>query len=246
MSTQVVLLMAGAGSRFASVGFRESKPLIPVNGEPMFRRALDSLEGLERATRTTYVVREQQIHDEGIDDVIRQSDADPHIVALPRLTGGAAESAIAAVGALDAHAPVLVLDCDLWFRSASYTRAANSVALGRAADSAVLLTFQASESRYSYVATTSDGRVTSIAEKRVISSHAVGGSYFFSSAAVFAEAADDARADLPASGEAEFYMSAVVRALLRMEKRVSAWPADDYLSFGTPEELRANAAAAGG
>jgi len=39
----IVIPMAGRGSRFQQVGYRDPKPLIPVLGKPMIERVIDNL-----------------------------------------------------------------------------------------------------------------------------------------------------------------------------------------------------------
>ena len=39
----ILIPMAGAGSRFADQGYTVTKPLIPVNGVPMILKAVQSL-----------------------------------------------------------------------------------------------------------------------------------------------------------------------------------------------------------
>ena len=45
----IVIPMAGAGSRFAREGYVDPKPLIPVEGVPMIRLVIENLAGVERA-----------------------------------------------------------------------------------------------------------------------------------------------------------------------------------------------------
>lgn len=231
--------MAGRGSRFSSAGYEESKPLIDVDGRPMFMAALGSVSGL--APRPVIaVVREEQIHRERIDERIRAEVPDAEIVVLPRMTRGAAESARAATSVLDPARPVVVLDCDLEFRSTEYDSRVDALS---DAPAAVLLTFEAHDPRYSFVRRAADGRVLEIAEKRAISDRAVAGAYGFSSAGLFAEAADAVMGAGLSDGLGEFYMSAVVSELLRRGADVRAATVDSYTSFGTPEELDARVVA---
>ena len=43
----IVVPMAGAGSRFALQGFKDPKPLIPVSGKPMIQWVIDNLTPTE-------------------------------------------------------------------------------------------------------------------------------------------------------------------------------------------------------
>ena len=238
MSVQVILLMAGRGSRFTSAGYDRSKPLIDVDGRPMFAAALASLGALAPLD-VVAVVRDEQVRLERIDARVRTEVPGARIVVLPELTRGAAESARAAVDALDAARPVVVLDCDLEFRSVGYEALVRGL---EGSARAALLTFEAHDARYSFVRSDDGGRVVEIAEKRAISHRAVAGAYGFSSAGLFA-----ASADVVMSGGlgqlGEFYMSAIVAELIRSDVDVRSAVVDSYTSFGTPEELDARAVA---
>jgi 2-C-methyl-D-erythritol 4-phosphate cytidylyltransferase len=61
----IVMPMAGRGSRFANAGFTTPKPLIPVDGRPMFLKALSSFDAIEAPKAYTIIIRKQ--HDEQYD-----------------------------------------------------------------------------------------------------------------------------------------------------------------------------------
>jgi dTDP-glucose pyrophosphorylase len=235
MSCQVVLLMAGLGTRFARAGYTDSKPLIQVAGRPMFERALAGIEPAG-VSRLVVVVRQQQIDEEDIAAKVAALRPEAELVVLPGLTAGAAESALSAVDRLDADRPLVVLDCDLEFSSAAYV--AELAHLEDGAFDALLLTFAASDARYSYVRTAPGSReVLEVAEKRVISNRAVAGAYAFRSPAAFAETVQQVLARGLRAGVAEAYMSEVVHGFLERGRAVRAVDVDRYHSFGTPEEL---------
>ena len=39
----IVIPMAGAGSRFADAGYKDPKPLIPIHGRPMIQVVIENL-----------------------------------------------------------------------------------------------------------------------------------------------------------------------------------------------------------
>ena len=55
-SYQILMPMGGLGSRFAKEGYKTPKPLIEVDGKPMFMRALDSFKPLKNAAHI-FVIR---------------------------------------------------------------------------------------------------------------------------------------------------------------------------------------------
>jgi dTDP-glucose pyrophosphorylase len=232
--------MAGLGTRFARAGHSTSKPLIKVAGRPMFERALAGVAGAG-IDRLVVVVRQQQIDEENIQEKVVSLRPDAEVVVLPGLTAGAAESALSAVELLDPGSPVVVLDCDLEFSSAEYI--AELERLGRGTFDVLLLTFQASDARYSYARTAAgSGKVVEVAEKRVISNRAIAGAYAFRSPAAFVSTVQDLLRDGVRAGVGEAYMSEVVHAYLARGDEVRAVDVDEYHSFGTPEELAASEA----
>lgn len=234
---QVVMPMAGMGSRFASAGWTVPKPLINVGGMPMFERALSSLDGLPLRRRVVLVVQQAHIDEHGIDTAAATALPGVITVAVPALTRGAAETALAAATVLDPEDPLVVMDCDLWFSSKSYNEMVVSAAADPESIAGGLLTFTSRDPRYSYAETRGD-LVVRTAEKVAISDHAITGAYFFSKARYFIEAAQ-AQVASPLEGEPEYYLSSVYNALIKSGRRVSWSSVDSFASFGTPEELAA-------
>ena len=64
----IVIPMAGAGSRFSNAGFKTPKPLIDVQGKPMYQWATNSLP-LEYASRLIFIVREDAFTEQIIADI---------------------------------------------------------------------------------------------------------------------------------------------------------------------------------
>lgn len=84
---QIVVPMAGLGQRFVDAGYRLPKPLVPVDGVPMFVRAV---EELPRADRSVFVVHPEHVRDHQIDAVIARYFPNSRVVVAPGLTRGQA------------------------------------------------------------------------------------------------------------------------------------------------------------
>jgi dTDP-glucose pyrophosphorylase len=235
----VVMPMAGLGTRFAQHGYAASKPLLDVDGEPMFARAMSSLDALPDK-RLVFVVREEQVTTEAITATIRAHFSDSTVVTIPSMTRGAAETALCAGELISPGQPLIVLDCDLYFQSTSYERLALDMTEANAsAVDAALLVFPASHPRYSYVSVDDKGQAREIVEKRVISDKAVAGAYLFARGETFLRSARRVVDGVAEVEHAEMYMSSVVSDVIRDGGVVTTAPVDIYRSFGTPEELAA-------
>jgi NDP-sugar pyrophosphorylase family protein len=234
----VIMPMAGLGSRFAAVGETAPKPLIDVAGVPMFRLALDSVRSEEPNAKLVTIVLAEHQRRVGIADRLAHAEPSAQIAVVPELTGGSLETCLAAEPYLQPDEQVIVLDCDLVFRSPSYFESLRSIGRGQDSAAGVLVSFRSSEPRYSY-AEVVDGRVTRTAEKQPISQNALIGAYGFASAEVFFTAARGIVERNLRTGNGEFYVSSVYNQLIAQGRIVRLSAAEQYWSMGTPEELKA-------
>src|SRR4051794_21799932 len=105
---QLVVPMAGLGSRFAAAGDRGPKPLIPVGGVPMVVRAV---RDLPPASWAVFVVHPDHVAKYGVDEWLSGYFPDCTVVVAPGLTEGQACSVRLAGPALDPNEDVLVAAC---------------------------------------------------------------------------------------------------------------------------------------
>jgi len=96
---QLLMPMAGQGSRFRELT-PVPKPLIPLGGVPMYRRALATLP---RAEKTVLVA---------LEDAAKQLSSSETVVALPSTPPGQALSTEAGLAALAPKGDVVVTACD--------------------------------------------------------------------------------------------------------------------------------------
>lgn len=235
----IIMPMAGEGSRFAKAGWTTPKPLIELRGVPLFQRAIGSvaLPGVEM--KYSFIVRQEHIDKQHIDSLIQDILPEARIFSVLKTTRGAVETCLVAEAAIDDDDAVVVMDCDLEFRSVGYNQLV-SKALSLPADEAdggALVSFESDNLRYSYALVDDDGRVLRTAEKEPISNHALCGAYFFGSGKDFKRIAHQLLDD-GTHGKAEFYVSLLYNYLLAEGKIVRLATMEEYYSYGTPEELK--------
>ena len=235
--------MAGEGSRFARAGWTTPKPLIELNGVPLFQRAISSvaIEGVEM--KYSFIVRQEHIDKQHIDQLIKEILPEAQVFSVLKTTRGAVETCLVAESAIADEDAVVVMDCDLEFRSVRYNElVARALSVpAEDADGGALVSFESDNPRYSYAEIDDEGRVLRTAEKEPISSHALCGSYFFGSGKDFKRIAHQLLDD-GTHGKAEFYVSLLYNYLdnlLAEGKTVRLAPMEEYYSYGTPEELLA-------
>ncbi len=236
---QIVLPMAGLGSRFIGANYSVPKPLIEVDGMPMFKKALTSLERIEVTKNYFFIIRQEHVDSYKLDALILNIIPEATVIILPKLTRGAAESALGAKGMLNPSDGLILLDCDVCFNSPAYDAMVEQTLKNESDIDAGLLTFRANDPRYSYAVVDSHGNVIEIAEKKVISHSAITGAYFFGRAGSFVKAAETLLANPISDTMKEYYISYVYDILLHQGNVVHAVTAEQFASFGTPEELNA-------
>jgi dTDP-glucose pyrophosphorylase len=231
--------MAGEGSRFLKEGWAMPKPLIILNGMPLFMRAIGSVfvEGI--SMKHSFITRQEHIERFHIDEQIRAIIPEANIFSVARTTRGAVETCLMAESVIDEEDAVMVMDCDLEFRSKAFMKGIKDILQlsSTEANGGMLVSFESSEPRYSYAEVDDDMIVKRTAEKEVISSHALCGAYFFSSGKGFLKAAHRLINE-PEFKKPEYYVSLLYNYLLADGETVRLVTMEEYYSYGTPEELR--------
>lgn len=236
-SIQVLMPMGGLGARFRSKGIIMPKPLIDIDGKPMFARSFSSLAPLSPTKAPIVVVRKDDDNRHEMTATIEKELTGARIVRLSENTRGPVESCLAARHLLQDDHSLLVLDSDVYFKSRSYVTAVSNAARLESKTDGVLLYHHSTDPRFGFLELDGHGFVKRTAEKVVISDKAIVGAYFFSKAKAFIEAAERVMAG-PTGPRGEYYLSQIYNALIEHDQaKVLATPADLYLSFGTPEEL---------
>lgn len=235
----IVMPMAGEGSRFANAGWTTPKPLIELNGEPLFKHAISSVAAEGIVLKYSFIVRHEHIEKYGIDAGIKAFLPAANIFSVMKTTRGAVETCLMAESAIADDDAVIVMDCDLEFRSKKFIEIIKEILAQpmEAANGGALVSFESNEPRYSYAALGEDGFVTRTAEKEVISNHALCGAYFFSTGKRFKQIAHQLL-DEPEFKKPEYYVSLLYNYLLADGEKVCLASMEEYYSYGTPEELK--------
>jgi dTDP-glucose pyrophosphorylase len=237
LKLQILMPMGGLGSRFTEKGYAIPKPLISVDGKPMFLKALDSFSPAGNVSNL-FVVRQDQEQQYRLSEQIKASLPEAKISFLKENTRGAVETCWLAKNDIDDKLPIIVADCDIHFQSQDYFNKLQK-AMAAVEPDGLLLTFTSTNPRYSYVEVDEQGKAIRTAEKEVISDHAILGGYFFKSGRLFKELSEEFLSeDLPENLK-EYYISHLFNILLKRGGKVEIARVDSMDIFGTPEELEA-------
>ena len=181
---QLVIPMAGLGSRFSQAGYEVPKPLIEIHGIPMYQVVVNNLMHESVASLTILCPRKWGLSREIVGNNTTR-EVPINIVEVDELTEGPASTVWLAKPHLNLDLPVVVANSDQYIDadlSGFYDR------VSRPGSASVILCMEDSDKKWSYVRQSSEGLVEEVREKQVISNLATVGIYGFSSANVMLEA----------------------------------------------------------
>jgi dTDP-glucose pyrophosphorylase len=230
----IVMPMAGRGSRFTQIGIDAPKPLIDVRGRPMYAWATESLP-LELASRLIFICLQEHLHHRALADDIRSryEQLRPEIISLDGVTEGQACTVLTAAAWIDNDEPLLIYNADTYCRTALSKRL-----LDLPAKVAGLIgAFRAPGDKWSFARIDPGGRVLETAEKRRISDWASTGLYYFRRGRDFVEHARQ-MIDGNERINGEFYVAPVYNRMIAAGAEVFIDPAEEVWVLGTPEDLQ--------
>lgn len=232
----IIMPMAGEGSRFVKAGWSTPKPLIKLEGKPLFLHAIDSVKIDDVPMKYSFIVRKEHIDNFCIDKAIKAILPDANVYFVEKTTRGAVETCLIASEGIDDNDAVVVMDCDLEFTSDKYKDLIHKSLDNPNASGGALVTFSSNSPKYSYAEVGKDGLVIRTAEKEVISNNALCGAYFFVSGKEFKKVANEL-VNAPME-KPELYVSLLFNKLIAKGSPVYIAPMELYRSYGTPEELQ--------
>jgi NDP-sugar pyrophosphorylase family protein len=232
----IVVPMAGRGSRFSDAGYAVPKPAIPIRGMPMVELVAQSLRPA-RAHRFTFLVLKDQVDQFGFDRLLHRIDRSARIVTVDTVTEGAACTVLLARAAIDNDDPLMLANSDQWVDMDidEYLAAVD----GSGADG-LIMTMTADDPKWSYVGLDSRGRVNRVVEKQVISPEATVGIYNFRRGRDFVWAADEMiRQNRRVNNE--FYVAPVYNEMIARGARIDVYSvgsvSERMWGLGTPADL---------
>lgn len=231
----IVMPMAGLGSRFRDAGFNKPKPLIEVRGRPMYAWATESLP-LEKASRLIFILLASQpeFADLQKDIESRYANHHPVVLSVPELTAGQAITVLRAKELVNNDEPLLIHNADTAFDVDGNWA---GQALAENLDGA-LLVFRSGEKRWSFSRENQECFVEEVREKEVISPWATTGTYWFRRGSDFVQAAE-ARFRSGRREASEFYVGPLYNDLIAKGAKVRNFAISKLYCFGTPEDLAA-------
>ena len=226
----VLIPMAGAGSRFEAAGYTFPKPLIDVKGKPMIQVVVDNLN---MDANYIYVVQKSHREKYNLDTLLNLITPGCKIVETDGLTEGAACTALLAKEFINNDAPLFFANSDQFVEwdSNEFMYKMNETK----ADGGIV-TFKAIHPKWSFAKVNELGLVTEVAEKNPISDNATVGYYFWKHGSDFVSYAEQMIVkDIRVNNE--FYVCPVFNQAIEAGKEIRTFNIDKMWGLGTPEDL---------
>ena len=229
----VVVPMAGMGSRFTQQGYTVPKPFILVKGRPLVRVSID---GSQIPGKYIFCAQKEHVNSHS-QTFFSLLNADDDFVIVQKLTEGAACTILLAEKFIDNNQPLFIINSDQyvdWDWSRFMTIAQSSNADGG------IVTFEATGNKWSYAKNEpGTNRVIEVAEKQPISTHATAGIYYWRRGSDFVKYAKQMiKKNIRVNNE--FYTCPVYNEAIEAGLKIISFPANEMLGLGTPEDLKEN------
>ncbi len=226
----IVIPMAGLGSRFPRDKYYLPKPLIDVNGRPMITRALESLD---IDGQYHFILRNDEFL-KITKDVISKTVKNPNFVIVDQTTEGPACSVLLFKEFINNDDELVTANCDQIMEWSSKLFFHNV----RLYDGAVV-TYYSDTDKNSYVKLDRQGRAIQFAEKEVISNISLNGIHYWKRGSDFVESAESMMAADDRAPNGEFYIAPTYNYMIRAGKEIGIFhiPIEQHHAVGVPIDL---------
>ena len=227
----VLIPMAGAGSRFEKAGYTFPKPLIEVNGEPMIQVVVNNLN-----MDSNHIFIAQKTHKEkyNLDSMLSLISPGCDIVEVDGLTEGAACTTLLAKDLINNDNPLIIANSDQfveWNTSEFMYKMQEQDA------DAGILTFESTHPKWSFAKVNENGDVTEVAEKNPISNIATVGIYYWKKGSDYVKCAEQ-MIQKNIRHNNEFYVCPVFNQAIEEGLKVKTFDIKKMWGLGTPEDLK--------
>ena len=232
---QIIITMAGLGTRFRKAGYDCPKYMIQVKGKTLFEWSMDSLLGYRNhVSKYVFVVRAEDkagtfIRNRCNKYAIMNYD----IVELSHMTDGQATTCMLAIPYCNQDESILVFNIDTYVEPFEMKYEDIS-------GEGHIPCFHADGDHWSFVRLNEKGIVVEVQEKQRISDNCTLGAYFFSSARLYKELYTEYYSDERHLEKKEKYIAPLYNAMIekKMTITISIIDRNKVHVLGTPEELQ--------
>ena len=232
----IIIPMAGLGSRFPSTTYKRPKPLIEVNGVTMINRALTSMGFVGNYHFIVAKNDWTQILISEIKTTLFYDDlaSNVNIIEIDHLTEGPACTALLAEKDIDIEDELVIANCDQIME----WKCKNFINQARQYDGCIV-TYHADTTKNSYARLDKHGEVTEVREKEVISNVSLNGIHYWKCGQFFIESTREMINAGFRAPNGEFYIGPTYNSMINRGYSVGIHhiPNQCHNAVGTPEDL---------
>ena len=230
----IIIPMAGLGSRFKIEGFDIPKPLIEVFNKTLVEHSIESLniEG-----KYIFITRKYENENFNIQlsEILKKIKPASVEIILDEKTGGAVETCLFASNLINNDEPLIITNCDqrLDWESEKFMNFINDELDG------VVITFDNDNPKNSFAIVGEDGFISELVEKKAVSRNALIGIHYWKKGSDFVFSGNMLLNEYKKKNKLECYVSESYNFLIENGKKFKCYeiPANEFISLGTPYDL---------
>ena len=225
----ILIPMAGEGSRFIKAGYSEPKPFIDINGKSMIQLVHDNIN---INGQYIFIAKKDHIDKYNLNNHLSSFCKNFIIIEQNGKLDGATKSALLASNLINNDNPLLIVNSD------QYIEWDSNKIINKFIESGVdggILTFKSNESKWSY-AKINEEIVEEVFEKIVVGDNATCGIYYWKKGSDFIKYALK-MIDKNIKTNNEFYICPVYNQAIQDKKIISYEQVSKMEGLGTPEDL---------
>lgn len=232
----IVIPMAGRGSRFSKAGYNLPKPLLTVFGRPMIEVVIENLRP-QQAHRFIFICQREHLVVHELESILLQAGSDTRIVPIDYVTEGAACTVLLAEAEINTDDALMIANCDQYIATPIDTYLDH---MEKGQFDGFIMTMTANDPKWSFIGLDGNGKVTQVIEKKVISEEATVGIYNYRRGRDFVTAAHEMIASNDRVNN-EFYVAPAYNYMIKHGMQIGYMnigrDRDGMYGLGVPEDL---------
>ncbi len=227
----IVIPMAGRGSRFVQAGYIMPKPLIDIFGHPMIEYVIKCVKP-SCEHRFIFICQQEHLEKHNLAKELEKMVPGCKVVSVDHITEGAACTVLLAEEYINNDEPMMIANSDQYvdIDIDEYLAAIKEC-------DGLIMTMPADDPKWSFINYDEDDFVTMVREKEVISNEATVGIYNYKRGSDFVKYARQMM-DKNIRVNNEFYVAPVYNEMIEDGKKIVYYNIGDSMyGLGIPEDL---------
>lgn len=232
----IVIPMAGRGSRFKDAGYEMPKPLIDIYGHRMIDYVIENIRPAGEY-RFYFLCLKEHLDKYDLEKHLKDIEPTCKVIPINKVTEGAACTVLLAEKYIDNNDPLMIANSDQYvdIDINDYLKSGEE-------HDGLIMTMYADDAKWSFINFDARGYVTEVREKEVISNEATVGIYNFAHGADYVKYAKK-MIDMNLRVNNEFYVAPVYNLMIEDGKYISYYNIGGVgagmYGLGVPADLEA-------